>query len=240
MLIPARAIWLPAAVLAVIGQLVKSGDWQHLLWTTMLSMLGLLATSGAMLVVGRGRAVLVALATLTVMPLAAITALGGLDDFEVTAVDSVPIAIGEVLTYGFTGDIPECMEPRPESRAAQAGDALGSPSRDVTVPMGAIYFGSLAITLVGLILIISKAIPQGALRAIWLYVSPLSVFVLLKLPGGLRGAEVPIWRNHPDLVAAVGPLTAAAAAAFLIGMVVADRPKAKPEAPAQTLAPNNA
>ena len=231
MLIPAHKIWLPGAVIAAIAQLAYSSDWQHLLWATTLPMLALLATSGAMLAVGRGRAVLMAFVVLTAMPLAVLTANGGLDDYELTAVESVPAAIQEVIAYGFTEEVPACMEPRPDSSAARAGLALASPSRDVTVPMGAIYLGSIAITLIGLILIISKAVPQGAARAVWLYVAPLSVFVLLRLVGGLRGAEARIWANDPSVVAAVGPLVVAAGAALLIGLVVADRPQGTEEVP---------
>ena len=226
MLIPAPKLWLLGAALAVVAQLYYADDWQHLLWAAILPMLALLATSGAILAIGRARTALLSLAVLTVLPLVILTVKGGLDTYEVTAVESIPVAVQEVLSYGFNGEVPACMEPRPDSIAAGEGRTLASPSRDVTVPMGALYLGSIAITLIGLIVIVSKAIPRGAARAIWLYVSPLSVFVLLKLIGGLRIAEAPIWENDPELVAAVGPLAAAAAAALVIGLAVADRPNA--------------
>ncbi len=229
MLIPAPRLWLFGAALAAAAQLAHAGDWQHLLWATILPMLFLFATSGCMLSVGRARTALLTFVLLTVLPLILLTVKGGLDDHEVTAVDSIPVALREVIAYGFNGDVPACMEPQPDTHAAREGLTLGWPSRDVTVPMGALYFGSIAVLLMSLAVVISKAFPRGMARSLWLNVAPLSVFALLHFGGGMSNAEEPVWKNDPDLVAAVGPLVAAAGAALFVALLVADRaaPKAQ-------------
>ncbi len=225
MRIPAPILWTLAALTTFVAQVVKSGDWQHLMWVTMLPLLALVATGGLMLAAGKGRSAALLIAVIGLMPLVLLGAKGGLDDHEVTAVKSVPAAVLEVVEFGFTGETPACMAPVPGAPDLDSGKTLRSPSRDVTVPMGALYFASIALILLGVIVLISRAIPRGLTRSVWLSVSPLSVLVLVQFAGGIRSAELHVWRNEPWLVQAIGPLAAAAGAALVLIFVLADTSK---------------
>lgn len=207
----------------------SAGDWVHLLWNVEFPILGLLFCSGLLLVrvwpdervpssptmrgPGGAPVVLLAFFVLAAVPIG--VALAPMEPFPMGRTPGFDgVALVEAARYGFGGAIPDSMIP---VGAKQAARGLGSPSRNVTVTMGALHFAAGAWTLFVLLAFAGRLAPRGEVRSRCYLLGPMLLMPYLTFVFPRGAWEAALWSNEPWVVAAFGPtlLTAAVATVAL-------------------------
>jgi hypothetical protein len=222
-----RIAWAALATLSVLLALGAAGDWVHLIWAIQFPMFGLVASSGLLLVRARpreakelwGPGVLFGVfAVLTILPLALLL-LRGTDEPTARAGSSLVGALADVVHYGFGGPVPDSMLPQ-HSRQLERG--LGSPERDVTVSMGALWLGSGWMALLaGLSLLTAFMRTSWVSKPLRLLVPPIAATLVLTQTGTWApDIEEAMWHNDAWYVGLLGPLLLAAVTLVPIALLV--------------------